>query len=135
MGGGKRGKKKKNRVHSSGGTVSPQDNKKTRQNQDWPYLFTNLQLLCNGLIADSWLHGKDKAFRERTVLICSAEQMGHILVRQKQAAHLPTTICKGGKLSGFLQREKIMKKKKPLLQHTKLLPSHPAPAGTANYHL
>lgn len=55
--------------------------RKIHQNQYLPYLFTNLQLLCDGLIADSWLYGEDKAFRGRTVLICSAEQTYHILVR------------------------------------------------------
>lgn len=98
--------------------------RKIHQNQDAPYLFTNLQLLCDGLIADSWLCGEDKAFRGRTGLICSAEQTGRILVTQNQAAHPPTTICRAGKLSSFSWWDKNTKKK--LLQHTELLPSHPA---------
>jgi len=52
---------------------------KIHQTQDLPYLFTNLQLLCDGLIADSWLYGEDKAFSGRTVLICSAERTDHVL--------------------------------------------------------
>lgn len=84
--------------------------RKIHQNQDAPYLFTNLQLLCDGLIADSWLCGEDKAFRGRTGLICSAEQTGRILVTQNQAAHPPTTICRAGKLSSFSWWDKIQRK-------------------------
>lgn len=81
---------------------------KIHQNEDLLYLFANLQFLCDGLIADCWLYGEDKAFRGRTVLIYSLEQTDHILVPKKQAAHPSTTTFKVGQF--FPQGEKIKPK-------------------------
>lgn len=104
--------------------------RKIHQNQDLPYLFTNLQLLCDGLIANSWLHGEDKAFRGRTVLICSAEQADHLssLQRNRQLTHPPPS-AKQEISQAFLNGRKI--KPKPLATYWALL-FRPCPSNSTH---
>lgn len=100
------------------------------QNQDLPYLFTNLQLLCDGLIADSWLYGEDKAFRGRTVLICSAEQADRLssLQRNRQLTHPPPS-AKQENSQAFLNGRKT--KRKPAATYWALL-FLPCPSNSAH---